>query len=192
MTVESFDHAAEHSDRVLLYALRTLTSEEARTAEAQISSCSECAAEMEMLRPIVASFVSWPTDVLRPAVSLWERIAQRIATDAAPEPPPSPAPPPEPDWQEVAPGIACKLLATDVGQNRVSMLVRLAARIDYPPHRHDGIEEVYMLDGELIVDDTTLRAGDYRRVEAGSVDRRVWSKGGCTCLLITSFHDALL
>jgi hypothetical protein len=192
MTAEPFDHGVEHSDRVLLYALRALTSEETQTAEAQISSCPECATEMEMLRPIVASFVSWPTDVLRPAVSLWERIAQRIAADTPPEPLPSSAPPPEPDWEEVAPGIACKLLATDLEQGRVSMLVRLAPGTDYPPHRHDAIEEVYMFDGELIVDDTTLRVGDYRRVEAGSVDRRVWSQTGCTCLLITSFHDTLL
>jgi anti-sigma factor ChrR (cupin superfamily) len=72
------------------------------------------------------------------------------------------------------------------------MLVRLAPGTDYPPHRHDGIEELHMLDGELIVDDQTFRPGDYRRAEAGTVDRRVWSQTGCTCVLITSVRDAIL
>jgi len=32
----------------------------------------------------------------------------------------------EPEWEQVAPGIECKLLATDTQRHRVSMLVRLA------------------------------------------------------------------
>jgi hypothetical protein len=32
----------------------------------------------------------------------------------------------EPEWEQVAPGIECKLLATDAERDRVSMLVRLA------------------------------------------------------------------
>jgi putative transcriptional regulator len=72
------------------------------------------------------------------------------------------------------------------------MLVRLAPGIDYPPHRHAGIEELHLLHGELIVDDRKLHAGDYLRAEAGTVDHRVWSETGCTCVLITSFRDALL
>ena len=38
--------------------------------------------ELETLRPIVDSFVSWPTDVLRPAASLQGRLARRIADNA--------------------------------------------------------------------------------------------------------------
>ena len=75
----------------------------------------------------------------------------------------------------MAPGISCKLLATDTEKNRVSMMVRLAPGADYPTHRHQDIEELHLLDGELIVDDTKLHPGDYRRAEADSVDHRVWS-----------------
>ena len=89
-------------------------------------------------------------------------------------------------------GIFCKVLATDTERDRVSMLVRLAPGTDYPPHRHDGIEELHMLDGVLIVDDTTYHPGDYRRAEPGTVDHRVWSETGCTCVLVTSFRDAIL
>jgi hypothetical protein len=42
------------------------------------------------------------------------------------------------------------------------------------------------------VDDKRLHPGDYLRSDAGSVDRRVWSETGCTCVLMTSTQDALL
>ena len=71
------------------------------------------------------------------------------------------------------------------------MLVRLAPGTDYPPHRHQGVEELHMLEGELIVDDKTYYPGDYRRADAGTVDRRIWSETGCTCVLITSTRDIL-
>jgi anti-sigma factor ChrR (cupin superfamily) len=147
-----------------------------------------------MLRPVVDSFVAWPTDVLRPSTSLWERLAQRIAVERGTEPV---LPPPqrwadEPEWAEAAPGISCKLLATDTEKHRVSMLVRLAPGTDYPPHRHAGVEELHLLHGELMVDDKKLHPGDYIRAEAGTVDRRVWSETGCTCVLLTSTQDEIL
>jgi hypothetical protein len=193
MMLESPRHDADHSDRVLLYALRALPGEETTGAENQIAACPECGQELAQLRPIIAAFASWPTDVLRPTASLWERITQRIAPETGAEPlRPAPGHAEEAEWATVGPGIQCKLLAVDRERDRVSMLVRLAPGTDYPPHRHGGIEELHMLDGELIVDDQTFRPGDYRRAEAGTVDRRVWTITGCTCVLITSVRDALL
>jgi anti-sigma factor ChrR (cupin superfamily) len=186
-------HDREHLDLVFLYALQALPSSETPAVEAHISSCADCRQEIETLRPIIGSFVSWPTDVLRPSVSLWERLAQRIAEDTGREPvSPPPQLPAKRDWEEVAPGIACKLLATDAEKNRVSMLVRLAPGTDYPRHRHAGVEELHLLHGELMIDDKKLYPGDYNRAEADTVDHRVWSETGCTCVLLTSIEDVLL
>jgi anti-sigma factor ChrR (cupin superfamily) len=160
--------------------------------EAHIALCSECRREMESLRPVVDSFVSWPTDVLRPSASLWDRLAHRIAEETGGEPVlAAPEHWSEPEWEEVAPGISCKLLATDTEQARVSMLVRLAPGVDYPPHTHAGVEELHLLDGELWIDDRKLYPGDYNRAEPGTGDQRVWSETGCTCVLITSPRDVL-
>lgn len=98
----------------------------------------------------------------------------------------------EPNWREVAPGISCQLLSTDAASKRVTLLVRLAPGVEYPPHRHAGVEELHLLDGELVVDDKTLSAGDYLRSEPGSEDHRVWSATGCTCFLETSSEDTIL
>lgn len=97
----------------------------------------------------------------------------------------------EPQWKEVTPGISCKLLSRDTLRERVSMLVRLAAGVPYPPHRHAGLEELYLLEGELTVDEKKLLAGDYIWAEAGSADARVWSETGCMCVLVTSTQDEL-
>jgi len=72
------------------------------------------------------------------------------------------------------------------------MLVRLAAGAEYPPHTHAGVEELYLLDGELWIDHRKLYPGDYNRAEPGTSDERVWSETGCTCVLVTSTKDALL
>ncbi len=193
MNSRSDQHDREHLDLVFLYVLQALPSSEIPVVETYISSCADCRREIKTLRPIIGSFVSWPTDVLRPSVSLWGRLAQRIAEETGKEPllPPS-QPPAKPAWEEVAPGISCKLLATDTEKNRVSMLVRLAPGTDYPPHRHAGVEELYLLHGELMIDDKKLYPGDYNRAEADSVDRRVWSETGCTCVLLTSYKDVIL
>ena len=185
-------HDQEMLDSVSLYALQALPPSDIPAVEAHIASCATCRQEIEALRPIIGSFTAWPTDVLRPSTFLWGRLARRIADETGKEPVRAPSQPPaKPDWEEVAPGIFCKLLATDAEQDRVSMLVRLAPGTDYPPHRHQGVEELYLLHGELWIDDKKVRPGEYNRNEPGTADHRVWSETGCTCVLITSTKDVL-
>ena len=185
-------HGQEHLDLVFLFALQCLSSREMASVEAQILSCEDCQQEIETLRPIVRSFVSWSTDVLRPAESLWGRLAKRIASEAGTRPF---LPPVEtlakPEWEEAAPGIHVKILASNADNDSVSMLVRLDPGTDYPGHRHAGNEELHLLHGILKVDDRTLFPGDFIHSEVGSVDHRVWSETGCTCFLLTSTEDAL-
>jgi quercetin dioxygenase-like cupin family protein len=193
MNSVSDHHHEEHLDVVFLYALQALPASEMPVVEAQISQCVACRVQLEALRPIIASFVSWPTDVLRPVVPLWGRVAQRIAADTGK---------PlislvsqlanKPEWEDPAPGISYQLLATDTENECVSMLVRLAPGADYPRHRHVGVEELYLLHGELMIDAKKVSPGDYVRAEAGTVDHRVWTDTGCTCVLITSTGDVLL
>ncbi len=185
-------HSQEHLDLVFLFVLQALSPSEMAFVESQISSCEDCRQEIETLRPIVRSFVGWPTDVLRPAESLWSRLAKRIASEGGIQPflPPVDAPA-KPEWDEVAPGIHVKILAVNTENGSVSMLVRLDPGTEYPGHRHAGIEELHLLHGILKVDHRTLYPGDFIHSEAGSVDHRVWSETGCTCFLLTSTEDAI-
>jgi len=176
------------------YVLQALRTSEVPAIQAHIASCPDCQRELESLRPVVNRFVSWPTDVLRPTTSLQGRLALRIAEETGK---PSELPLPaarqwsEPEWEQVSPGIECKLLATDTEKHRVSMLVRLAPNASYPAHTHAGVEELHLLDGELWIDERKLVPGDYNYGAPGASDQRVWSDTGCTCVLVTSTKDVL-
>ena len=181
----------EQSEVTCAYAAQALAASEAAAAEAHIAACPDCRREFESLRPVVDSFVAWPADVLRPTASLQGRLALRIAEETGKEPV---LPPPqwfEPEWEEVAPGIECKKLATDIERHRVSMLVRLAPGASYPAHTHAGVEELHLLDGELWIDERKLFPGDYNYGAPRAGDKRVWSETGCTCVLVTSTRDVL-
>jgi anti-sigma factor ChrR (cupin superfamily) len=185
-------NACEHSETTCAYATQALAPADVAAAETHIAACPDCRRELESLRPVVDSFAAWPADVLRPATSLQARLALRLAEDTGEALVPPPAPQwSEPDWEQVAPGIECKLLATDTERSRVSMLVRLAPGASYPAHTHAGVEELHLLDGELWIDERKLLPGDYNYGAAGAGDDRVWSETGCTCVLITSTRDIL-
>ena len=180
------------AEQVYGFAIGALSGTEAAQFAVHLAECKSCRSDVEALRRICASFVHWPSDVLRPSASLWDRLSERIERGAGDrvEIPRKPASR-RVEWKEVAPGISCKILATDLANDRVSMLVRLAPGAAYPPHQHAGLEELHLLHGELWIDDRKLYPGEYYRAERGSSDERVWSQTGCSCVLITSPEDTL-
>ena len=186
-------NSCEQSEVTCAYAAQALSPDEVAAAQAHIASCPDCQRELESLRPVVDRLVSWPVDVLRPtSTSMQERLALRISEETGK----APVPPParrwvEPAWEQVAPGIECKLLADDAVRHRISMLVRLAPGASYPPHTHAGVEELHLLDGELWINGQKLTPGDYNYGAPGALDESVWSETGCTCVLVTSTRDTL-
>lgn len=174
------------------YVLGTLEVSRFAAAQVHIETCPYCHHELLRLHSLLQNYASWPMDVLRPSPSLQKRLAIRIAEETGGD---SELPAmqgwKEPEWEQVAPGTECKLLAVDTEQQRVSMLVRLAPGACYPAHTHAGIEELHLLSGELWIDKRKLSAGDYNRNAPGARDDRVWTETGCTCLLITSTRDIL-
>lgn len=186
------ENRCPEAERVGAHALGALPAAQAAEVEAHVADCAGCRGELARLRRAVDAFIAWPADVVRPSRSLQARLASRIASETGGEP----VPPPrsqwrEPEWEDVAPGIACKLLANDDAAHRVSMLVRLAPNAEYPPHTHAEVEELHLLEGELWIDDRKLYPGDYNRALAPTGDKRVWSETGCTCVLVTSTRDIL-
>ena len=182
----------DRTELVAAYVLGALPPSEAAVLEAHAAECNACRQELEQLKPIVDSLVTWPTDVLRPSPSLEQRLARRIAAETGSAPVlPAGRQWKEPEWEEVTPGIFCKILATDTERDRVTMLVRLLPGISYPPHTHAGVEELHLLDGELWIEDRLLHPGDYNYGKPGASDQRVYSETGCTCVLITSPSDVL-
>src|SRR5690349_11163822 len=103
---KSGEHSQEHMDLLFLFVLQAFSPGEMASAEAQVASCEECGRELAALRPVVQSFVGWPAEILRPAESLWSRLATRIASEAGTRPFVPPVNQPrQPEWEEAAPGI---------------------------------------------------------------------------------------
>lgn len=202
MSSSSDKQRCERRDLVASYALAALERGETELMKAHLPTCPECQQEYRALSSVTDALSAWRYQTMPPLAASWNRLAERIAgqpqkkvvgsVSPSPSHSPSPAPSwPEPRWKEVASGISCKLLSTDSDADRVSMLVRLAPNTSYPAHRHAGVEELYLLEGELWIEDRKLEPGDYARAEPGTADHRVWSATGCMCLLITSPSDQL-
>jgi anti-sigma factor ChrR (cupin superfamily) len=192
MSPPDADGRCDRTEHVAAYLLQALPPNTSAALEAHAAGCEACRREVDRLRPVVATFVAWPTDVLRPSASLQGRLARRIATETGTEPVlPGVSEWKEPEWEEAAPGIFYKVLASDTERDRVTMLVRLLPGVSYPPHTHAGVEELHLLDGELWIEDRLLRPGDYNYGKPGASDRRVYSETGCTCVLVTSPSDVL-
>jgi anti-sigma factor ChrR (cupin superfamily) len=192
MSLSPTPNACEQSEATCAYAAQALAASEVAAAETHIATCPDCQRELESLRPVVNRLVSWPTDVLRPTTPLQERLALRIAEETGKQPVLPPARQwSEPEWEQVAVGIECKLLAADMERDQVSMLVRLAPGASYPAHTHAGVEELHLLAGELWIDGRKLVPGDYNYGAPGALDESVWSETGCTCVLVTSTNDVL-
>jgi quercetin dioxygenase-like cupin family protein len=99
----------------------------------------------------------------------------------------------EEGWVQTAvPGVKVRRLYLDPVREAVTMLVRMEAGSSYPPHRHGGVEECYVLDGDLHVGETVMHAGDYQRVATDGVHPVQSTEGGCTLLILSSLHDEIL
>ena len=186
--------SCDRGEQLQLYALRVLRPDEALAIEAHVVHVLGLPAGVGVACVRSSTrFASWPTDVLRPSRRLWERLSQRIAAEAGLRSPAVQEPPgrAEPEWEEVAPGISCKLLARI--RSGTSSACSSASR------REGSIRLTRTRDARNCICSTascgsttgSSLPGDYNRAEAGTSDARVWSETGCTCVLITSARDVL-
>ena len=193
MSSSGVNAGCSQAELVTALALGALPADEIPAIRGHLSVCLACQQEFASLQEAADLLPSWPLDSIEPNPALWERLSSRIGRKPGLQDCSEPTLPSsdEPEWEEVAPGIHCKILSVDASRDYLSMLVRLAPGTDYPSHTHAGVEELHLLEGELWIDDRKLFAGDYYRAEPGTTDRRVWSETGCTCVLSTSTQDRL-
>ncbi len=85
-------------------------------------------------------------------------------------------------------GVSLAILYLDLAQREATALVRAEPGVQYPLHRHTSDEEIYMLEGDLIVDSATYRAGDYIRSKSTS-NHAPSTVGGCMFLVRTSIDN---
>jgi putative transcriptional regulator len=87
-------------------------------------------------------------------------------------------------WHEVAKGISVKHLFTDPQNGMVTTLVRMKPGTRIPLHRHNGVEQCYVIEGDFHAADQKLGPGDFHCAQAGSVHEPVYTVEGALVLII--------
>jgi anti-sigma factor ChrR (cupin superfamily) len=90
------------------------------------------------------------------------------------------------------PGILSKALFVDKKRNYATSLVRVEPKAVYPSHRHNDIEEVFLLEGDFLIEGVRMVPGDFCRSEPGSVHGPSTTESGALLLVFASQHDEML
>jgi quercetin dioxygenase-like cupin family protein len=181
-----------------LYALDLLDLEERLWVEAQVLECPDLAEELATYQNAVG-ILPYAAPPMPMAADLKERLFDRlgfesietdaISTPVAPDSDTFAMRSGDRQWQpHRIPGVEFVLLFNDTASRMRSLLVKVDAGITYPLHQHRGIEEIYMLEGELDLAGETYLAGDYIRSAANSVHAPS-TNTGCMFLIRACMDD---
>lgn len=193
----------EARERIALYAVGALEPGEAASLEAHLEACRACRGELDALHSVVEEIAS-SVPPLEPPAYLKERLLERVRGGGPVQPWKSWSPQrgglplvlvrrEEAPWEGTGvSGVEVRRLYVDPDADRVTMLVRMAPGSSYPAHRHAGVEECYVLEGDLYAQDFEMRAGDDQRLEGGSVHGVQATRNGCLLFIVSSMRDELI
>lgn len=90
----------------------------------------------------------------------------------------------EGDWLEMGDGVLIKRLFVDSSSGLATSLVKMLPGTSLPRHRHRGVEQFFVIEGDCCVHGETLGPGDYHRAETGSVHESTYTVNGTMLLLV--------
>ena len=86
-------------------------------------------------------------------------------------------------WIDVSPGLKIRTMNRIEALNRHTFMARLAPGAEYADHDHDQDEEIYMIEGDLIIGNLVLKAGDFHVARAGRHHPVHRTSTGCLCII---------
>lgn len=200
----------EQAGRAALYALGALEGDEARDFEEHIAAgCAACAAELRDFETVagdlgLAAFEAEPSAGVRARLlALVSEGGGGSGSGDARGDGPGLA---EKGAQDVPPGflvlragegrwrptddagVAYKLLFADRERGTVTTLVRMDAGSRIRSHRHLGVEQCLVLEGDVRSGEIAMKAGDFNCSLPGSVHEELVSDGGALLLLVSPEH----
>ncbi|MBF2003704.1 MAG: cupin domain-containing protein [Synechococcales cyanobacterium M58_A2018_015] len=196
---------------VPLYALDVLSAAERDWVEQQIAAEPELAEELVAYQATVQDLaygapVSPATPLPLLKERLFNRLSQEVPADHAFDDPaarPTSAVSAAPathqairaqelHWQPHAvPGIRIAIVHTDEIKREVVGFLQAEPGACYPLHRHAAVEEIFMLEGDLVIGEEVYGAGDYIRSYPGS-SHAPCTFGGCRFFFRSSLDDEFL
>lgn len=95
------------------------------------------------------------------------------------------------EWlQHPVEGIMFKQLAVNEEKGYAMILMKVAPDTYYPAHHHHGAEECYVIDGDVYAQGKTLGPGDFHHADGGTDHEPLYTKNGCTVILVVDKDDA--
>lgn len=96
------------------------------------------------------------------------------------------------NWQaQRVPGCWAKPLLVEPQCKIATSLVRMDPGTHFPAHRHGGPEEVFVLEGDLVLEGQKMKPGDYCHAETGTIHSESYTESGCLFLLKASQLDEI-
>ena len=96
------------------------------------------------------------------------------------------------EWIQVAEGIQVKQFFVDEASGIQTSLVKMAPGASLPAHRHTGVEQVFILEGDCNLNGEVLGPGDYHRAEGGSIHEITRTTNGTLFLLVAPANYEVL
>ena len=194
MTHTTADEVLE--GQAALYALGVLDAEEARAFESHLAEgCAACEAELREFESVVAD-LAFAAPAAEPPAGARPRLLalvpeepvrnRRSETEAqsggagflvvrAGEG----------EWRPTGDaGVTFKLLFVDRERSTVTTLVRMEPGARIPAHRHLGVEQCLVLEGDLRAGGVEMSAGDFNCSLPGSVHEDLTTDGGALFLIV--------
>ncbi|WP_293271281.1 MULTISPECIES: cupin domain-containing protein [unclassified Microcoleus] len=197
----------EFNTLAALQALDTLDESERRALAEKLQASPELQSELAAFQTAISA-IAYTAPAVPVAPDLKNRLFQRIAelptTAESVNAQPIVTSPTENNppslivrsqnvrWKAYSvPGISIGKLYIDKEKRQITCLMRLEPGVTFPLHRHADSEEVFVLEGDLIVEGEVCHQGDYIRSVPGSTHSPV-TEGGCLLLIKSSTNNERL
>ena len=184
----------EMEERASLYALGALNQHETRAFDDHLAEgCQECQSALEGFEAVTEQ-LAFDAPEAAPPAGLRESLLARLAgetriAEALPvlqydDSRPIVVRTEEGEWREMSDGVLFKQLFVDQERNSMTSLVKMKPGASIPRHRHLGLEECFVLEGDISSNDETLTAGDYTCAMNGSIHQPLSTVNGALLLIV--------
>ena len=179
-------------EQLALYALGALSQQEARVVEHHLAEgCEVCASELRQFEVVVHG-LGFSAPPATPPEGVREKLISGLAEETQAVSPSLSAPlnnyslrADEGEWKETSPGVFEKHLFSDEDRGTVTTLIKMMPGVKLPSHRHVGLEECLVIEGDFHVGSEEFGTGDYRCAMAGTIDETPFSINGALLLIVS-------
>ena len=183
----------EQAGRAALHALGALEGDEAREFEEHLAAgCAACAAELREFET-VAGVLGLAAPEAGPPAGVRARLLALVSEEQGGDESGAGVAPEflvlragEGEWRPTDDaGVSYKLLFADRDRGTVTTLVRMEPGSRIRSHRHLGVEQCLVLEGDVRSGSIGMKAGDFNCSMPGSVHEELVSDGGALLLIVS-------